>query len=470
MRIATFILVFMIVQQAFGQLSIDGEFRTRSVLEHGYKVPVKKSEAAILSVDQRSRLNLNYVNEWYSARLVFQDARVWGSDDAYNPTGIMGNTRSLGLHEAWVELKLKEKSSLKIGRQEWNYNNMRILSGRNWWTSGLSYDGLLYKMHDLENAWFIDLGLSYNNNGTPEGIVNNSDWTGEKLKTLNFINFKKNHNDIFTTSVFFSLAGRDFPDNGKFFATGTHGLILEYNTGSTGVFGLFSGYYQHGTDYKKGSDDNYRNILAYLLHGELGFRAPSEKWELAAGAEVISGHDYSKTETGYSNTRHSFDLLYGACFPFYGGNLNHYILQNSYKVGTKEGGYFDPFVRFNFKPGKKNTFEITLWSPRLITHVQAHNSVDPATGLPEGLEINPDGSTAYWKGNLGNYVDFNFTQRIHSDVVLRAGFSAGTISDIKNQMVFGYKDVANKQLYETGTNYLGWVMLIVKPGFLVVNK
>ena len=469
-RLIFFAFSFLLVQQAFGQFSIEGEFRTRSMLNHGYKVPVKESTDAVLSVDQRSRLNLNYANELYSARLVFQDARVWGSDDKYNPTGVMGNTGSFGIYEAWVELKLKEKSSLRIGRQEWNYNNMRLLSNRNWWTSGLSYDGLLYKMHDAENGWFIDMGLSYNNNGTLHGEVNNSDWTGEKLKTLNFLNFKKNHNNIFATSAFFSLAGRDFPGIDKFFATGTHGLILEYNRMNNGIFGFFSSYYQHGTDSKKGPDEDYRNISAYLLTGELGYRAPTKKWELAVGAEVISGHNFTQTDGEYANTRHSFDLLYGACFPFYGGNLNHFIIQDSYKTGTKGGGYFDPFVRLNLKPGKKNSLEITWWSPRLTTDVPAHNFIDPATSLPSGLETTPDGSTVYWKGNLGNYVDLNFTQRINSDVVLRTGFSVGMISDIKNQMVFGYKDVASKQLFEAGTNYVGWVMLIVKPNFLTVNN
>jgi hypothetical protein len=464
---------FLLFQQAFGQLSVDGEFRTRSILNHGYKVPVQASADAVLSVDQRSRLNLAYANQWYSARLVLQDARVWGSDDAYNPTGVMGNTGSFGIYEAWVELKLKGKSSLRIGRQEWEYNNMRILSFRNWWTSGLSYDGLLYKMHDLENGWFIDMGLSYNNNGTLHGEVNNSDWTGEKLKTLNFINFKKNHSNIFSTSVFFSLAGRDFPGTGKIFATGTHGLILDYNQNShaeAGIFGGISGYFQHGTDYKKGPDGDYRNISAYFITGEIGYRAPGKKWEFSAGSDLISGHDFTKTDEKYSNTKHSFDLLYGACFPFYGGSLNHFIQQDSYKTGTKGGGFLAPFLRFNFKPGKKNSLEITWWSPRLTTHVPAHNSIDKESGLPAGLETNPDGSPVYWKGPLGNYVDIGFMQRINPDVVLRTGFSVGSISDIKNQMVFGYEDVAGKQLFDKGVNYLGWVMLIVKPNFFTINK
>ena len=469
-KLAFIVFAIFFSQQAFSQFSIDGEFRTRSLLNHGYKVPVKASTDAVLSVDQRSRLYLNYANDSYSARLTLQDARVWGSDDAFNPTGLLGNTESFGIHEAWVELKLKEKSSLRIGRQEWNYNKMRVLSFRNWWTSGLSYDGLLYKMQDPENGWFIDMGLSYNNNGTLHGEVRNADWTGEKLKTLNFINFKKNHNNSVSVSAFFSLAGRDYPTSDKLFATGTHGLILDYNDGGSGIFGFLSGYYQHGTDSKKGPNGDYRNISAYLLTGEIGYQAPAKKWELAAGAELISGHDYSSTDTDYANTRHSFDLLYSARFPYYGGNLNHFIIQDSYKTGTKGGGYFDPFLRFSLKPGKKNTLAITWWSPFLITDVPAHNLIDPASGMPSGTETNSSGSTVYWKGNLGNYVDVGFTQRINPDVVLKTGFSVGSISDIKNQMVFGYENVANKQLFETGTNYLGWVMLIVKPNFLTVNN
>jgi hypothetical protein len=67
-------------------------------------------------------------------------------------------------------------------------------------------------------------------------------------------------------------------------------------------------------------------------------------------------------------------------------------------------------------------------------------------------------------------VDIGFMQRINPDVVLRTGFSVGSISDIKNQMVFGYEDVAGKQLFDKGVNYLGWVMLIVKPNFFTINK
>ncbi len=456
----TFLLISL---QVAAQFSIDGEFRTRSILNHGFKVPVKASTDAVFSVDQRSRLNLNYKNDWYTARLILQDARIWGSDDIYNPTGTLGNSAAFGIYEAWVELKLKEKSSLRIGRQQWNYNKMRILSFRNWWTTGLSYDGLLYKMYDPQNGWFIDMGLSYNNDGVQTGEATNSTWTGEKLKTLNFVNLKKNLNDKLSLTAFFSLSGRDYPEIDQFFATGTHGLIMDYNQSGSGVFGFLSGYYQHGTDKIKRPDGDYRNISAYLLTGELGYRAPSKKWELAAGAELISGN--SNTESDYLNTKRSFDLLYSARFPYYGGNLTHFVVQDSYKTGTRGGGYFDPFLRFSFKPGKKNSLAVTWWSPFLTTEILAHTSIDPASGKPSGIETDGNGENVYWKGNLGNYIDFNFTQRVNPDVVLKTGLSFGGVSDIKNQMVYGYKNPAQKELFELGTNYMGWIMLIVKPNF-----
>ncbi len=468
-RLFLFISGLLLAGQVTAQLSVDGEFRSRSMLDHGYIVPVKAETNAVLSFDQRSRLSLNYKNERYSARMSLQDARVWGSDDLLNKTGVMGNSTSFGIYEAWVELRLKEKSSLRIGRQEWNYNNMRLLSFRNWWTSALSYDGLLYKMHDPENGWFIDMGLSYNNDGNPIGLVDNSSWTGEKIKTLNFLNFKKNLHDKYTISAVFMLSGKDLPAEDKLLLTGTHGVAFNYNTGpapEAGLFGFLSGYYQHGTDSKTGAGDDYRGISAYLLTGELGYRAPAKKWEVAAGAEVISGHDYKNTSPEYRDTRHSFDLHYGARFPYYGGYMNHFILQDSYKIGTKGGGYIDPYIRMNFKPGEKSTLELTWYSPLLSTHVPAHNSIDQDTGLPGETETDDQGNTVFWKGSLGNYIDLGYTRRIHSDVVVKTGFSLGEVSEIKNQMIYGYRDGTDAELYEMGINYFGWVMLIVTPEFL----
>ncbi len=457
---------------AQAQLNFDGEFRTRSILNHGYKVPVKAGSEAVLSVDQRSRIIMNYNTSTYRTRFTLQDARVWGGDDVFNPSGIMGNTASLGIYEAWVELKMKEKSRLRIGRQEWNYHDMRLLAWRNWWTSGHSYDGLLYTMHDHGTGWFIDMGLSYNNNGNRIGEVNPASWTGEKLKTLNFLIFKKSFSPRLALSAAFLVSGRDLPGNDDLLLTGTHGLVLDYNKGAgagAGVFGHFEGYYQHGKDTRELASGDFRNISAYLLTGELGYRAPQKKWEIAGGAEIISGHDYTNTDAGYLETRHSFDLLYGARFVHYGGYMNHFTMQESPRGGTKGGGYIDPYLRFGFKPGKKSAVDLTWYSPFLSTPVPAHLSIHPETGKPVGTETDEQGNTVYWEGSLGSYLDIGYTRRINPDIVVKAGWSLGSVSDLKNQMVYGYEDAGQSELHEMGTNYFGWVMLIVKPRFFTTE-
>ena len=463
------ILLLNISSVAYSQFTVNGEFRTRGIADHGYKIPVLKNTRGQFGFDQRSRLILNYKNNKYTTRFTLQDTRIWGSDDMFNKTGVEGNSYSFGVYEAWIDINFTNNSSLRIGRQEWNYDDMRLLSWRNWWTSALSYDGILYQYQQKDNGFFIDLGGSYNNNGSRMGTINNSLWEPEKLKTVNFLNIKKIMGEKITASAMFTLSGKEDPDNKKLVATGTHGINFNYNTGAAsggGLFGNFSFYYQHGNDLKRGSDGSYMNISAYMLSSELGYRTWQKKLAASVGMELISGRDYSNTSTEYNNTRHTFDLLYSGRFPYYGGNINHFIVQDSYRTGTKGGGYFDPYFKVNYKLNKKNIIDLTYFMPVLSTNVKAHTGIDQDTKKPVGAEIDHEGNPVYWKGNLGSYFDLGFTHKFDNEIILKTGFSYALPSDIKNQMVYGYADGNSRQLHELGNNYFGWMMLIVKPKFL----
>ena len=451
----------------FAQFTVDGEFRSRFAMDHGYKLPVKAESDAVFSFDQRSRLILGYANDKLSSRITLQDARVWGSDDLVNKTGVEGNSNSFGIYEAWVELRISSSSSVRIGRQEWNYDDMRILSYRNWWASGLSYDGILYKMHKKESGWFVDAGVSYNNDGTRTGMVDNSSWNYDKLKTMNFVNIKKVFNDKLSASLMFTLSGKEAIDNNVVLGTGTHGINIKYNKGNVkqnGLFAFASAYYQHGTDAARGSEGARKSISAYLVTAELGLRTLEKKMEVSVGMELISGQDYSKDDEAYNNTRHTFDLMYSARFPYYGGHMNHFLVQDNYKIGTKGGGYFDHYVKVNYKLSNKSILDFAFFAPMLTTKVIAHSGFDPVTKKPIA-ELDDNGDPVYWEGSLGNYLDMGFTQKFSKEIILKAGFSYGIISDIKNQMVYGYKDAASKELYDPGQNYFFYTMLIVKPSF-----
>jgi len=466
-RLFRTLLLIVIASKAYAQLTVNGEFRTRSILNHGYKMPVMENANPILSIDQRSRLSFNYTSKLYDTRLTLQNAHIWGGDDMYNATGTEGNSYALGVYEAWVNLKVGSHSYLKVGRQEWNYDDMRILSWRNWWTSGTSYDGLLYQLRDTAHAFDLDLGLSYNNNGTYTGAL--TEWDISKIKSYDFLHMNKKLGANTTVAIMVSLTTKiDTSANEKQRGIWTDGLFINHNVGKTakgGFFAMVSAYYQHGTDTKKGPNGENRNISAYLFAAQAGYRLPNKKLEASLGAELISGEDYSESDSDYYNTKHTFDLLYGGRFPYYGGNMNHFLVQDSYSVGTKGGGYFDPYIKLSYKLNKKNIVNTTAFFPMLSTKVKAHTSIDRTSGKPSGLETDANGGQIYWTGSLGNYFDIDFTHKFNKDVILKTGFSYGLVSDTKNQMAFGYADVTNKTLNDLGNQYFGWVMLIVKPTF-----
>ncbi len=450
------------------QLTLSGEFRVRSLLDNGFMTPAREGDDMEFSTDQRTRLNLRYDTEKYTTKIVFQDARIWGSDDLVSKVGTWGSSSSFGLHEAWLDIRLSKGANVKIGRQEWNYDNMRVLSYRNWITSALSYDGVLLQTRNSDKSLSLDIGLSYNNNGRPTGIANNADWQVDKQKTMNFVYLKKSITKSSYVSLLASLSGKVDTTNMAVLGTGTHGVVAVYNKGKfaeDGLFGVFEGYYQHGTDIVRGSDEEYRSIQAYLLNAEVGLRALSKRLEVSVGTEVLSGRDYSNTDADYKNTRHSFDLQYGMRFPAYGGNMNHFIVQDSYLLGTKGGGYIDPYLKVKYKVNKKSTIAATAFNPILSTKVRAHNSINPTTNKPSGAEVDVNGLPVYWEGSLGQYVDVNFTHKFNKEIVLKVGVSYANVSDIKNQMVFGYRDAAEKKLHKLGANYFGWVVLSVRPTF-----
>jgi hypothetical protein len=458
LTISTLLILFTFSINA--QLIIDGQFRTRFKALHGYKTPVKPETDASYSFDQRSRISFNYTNDKYSTKFTLQDARVWGSDDIINSTGVEGNSYSFGIYEAWFDLKIKNNNRLRVGRQEWNYNDMRILSWRNWWSSGLSYDGLLYMMHNKDAGLFLDIGLSYNNDGSINGGP--GEWYQDpyRLRTMNFINLEKKFNDKLSTALMFSLSGKQDTATGRtnnLIATGTHGIYLNYNLGkksTNGLFGKFSAYYQHGSDMARISDNStYKNISAYLINAELGYRTMDKKLEISAGIEMLSGSDAVDTTESYNNIQHSFNLQNSARFPYYGGNINQFLISDHSKVGTKGGGLIDPYFKINYKPTKKSTVCLSIWVPSLATNVYKEND--------------DNGNPLYYDKKLGTNIDLHIIYKFNKEIIWKSGISYAAISDTKNHMIFGYDSSASdpKTLYETASNYLIWTMLIIKPKF-----
>lgn len=444
------IIVLLLVVFAFSsinaQLIIDGEYRSRFQAMHGQKTPALANTDAVFGFDQRSRINMNFKSEKFDTRFSLQDARVWGDNDIYNSTGIIGKSDALDVYEAWFKVYIGDNSNLTLGRQAWNYNDFRVLSTRNWWTTGLSYDGLLYQYKAGKTT--LDFGLSYNADGVNNGAFVNS--YPDRIKMLNFINLNYKLNDNSYFAVMGSMAGKQDVSraNDPLLVKGTHGIIFKLNQGKKSTDGIVAGlsaYYQHGTSNSRVADlSTYKKVSSYLVAGEIGIKMMNKKLEFLAGTEYISGRDYSNTDAAYMDIDHTFDMMYSGRFNYYGGRMLPFINQTSDKVGTKSGGYADPFVKFNIMPKPGRIINISAFMPMLTTSVTK--------------EVDDNGDNVYYDAALGTYVDLNYTHKFAKNIIFMIGGSYGMPSATKIHMVFNGEP-------DMGQNFFCYTMLVIKPKF-----
>ena len=162
--------------QAWTQLSITGQLRTRTELRNGYGTLETIGNKPAFLTSQRTRLTVGYQTGRVIFQTSLQDVRVWGAD-ASSISNADGSR--LGVHEAWAEIILanaKDSSfsksavdyfSVKIGRQELVYDDQRLLGNLDWLQQGRRHDAIVFKL--LHKGWQADLGAAFNQNTDAAG-------------------------------------------------------------------------------------------------------------------------------------------------------------------------------------------------------------------------------------------------------------------------------------------------------------
>lgn len=131
------------------QLSLQGQIRTRTEVRDGVGNLPKLGSRPAAFTSQRTALSFGYKWDRLTFGLNLRDVRVWGQDAASinNADGT-----KLFLHEAWAEIMLANKAdttfkfrafdnlSLKIGRQELIYDDVRLLGNLDWLQQGRRFD------------------------------------------------------------------------------------------------------------------------------------------------------------------------------------------------------------------------------------------------------------------------------------------------------------------------------------------
>jgi len=413
---------------ASGQLELSAEFRPRFELNFGHGQVPRTGQIPTTFVSQRTRFNVKHQSN--SADLFFslQDVRVWGDDNLASRISSQMNSSGVGIFQAWMGFGLGQKDYLRIGRQEFSYDDQRLLSGRNWPQYGQTYDAILWR--HTNRRWTVDVALSYNNDATKlgSGFGNNHflvDPIENRIRTLNFLYAKRQFGAKSYLSGLAILSGyqKDKQSNVIYMMATLGGHL----NSQTRLFDLKANYYVQRGKSQKGKD-----MQSFFATAEARWK--QGRLKPGFGFDVVSGNDATNNSQDYAEREHSFDLLYGIRYLRY-GRLNQYILPSS----TAGGGWVDFYPALTFETGKHGTFTAEWFFFSLHQPVR-----------------NPLNNGQILKGSLGNEINLIWSHNLRSDLNLNVGFARYQANDT-------YALVKGLQPEQLAAPYYGWVMLTFKP-------
>lgn len=414
--------------EAQAQLEISAEFRPRFELNYGFGHTPVITQIPTAYVSQRTRLNFSHNGPTADFYLSLQDVRIWGDDNLANHTSSLMNTASLGIHQAWAGFRLHSKHYLRIGRQEFSYDDERLLAARKWPQYGQTYDALLYRCS--KNKWQIDLALSYNNDASEQGsgFGNNYflvDPIENRIRTLNFLYLKRNlgKNAYVSGLAIFSGYQKERQSNTIYMMATLGGHFSKQKR-----FSDFKANYY----IQRGKSQKGKNMNSYFFSAAAHWK--QARLQPGIGIDLLSGNDARKNEPEYTSREHSFDLLYGLRFSRY-GRLNQYVLPSS----TLGGGWIDVYPSVSRQTRKYGTFTAEWHFFRL------HRPV-----------VNPLIENDILEGSLGSEIDLIWQYNLKTNLNFFAGFAWYMANN-----TFAYvKGIEPDKLAKP---YYGWLMLTYKP-------
>tara|TARA_R110000868_G_scaffold29420_2_gene109321 strand:- start:6532 stop:7815 length:1284 start_codon:yes stop_codon:yes gene_type:complete len=407
------------------QFTLDGEFRPRTELRHGFGSLIADDADPGFGVSTRLRLNAGYTMEAYTFYVSLQDVMVWGENRQLLPDD---ENNSFAVFEAWADINLGNGFSTKLGRQTLDYDDQRILGSVGWTQQGRNHDAAILKY--AKEKFQMDLGLAYSQDyDNPSGFQSVGtayNTTGFfSYKTMQYLYLKENWKNIGASLLILNNGFQNFGTDGttpdgisNLQTLGTH---LNFKKGSFDT--AVNAYIQTGE--RQGAIDV---ADAYLLGMDFNYAA-SAKVNLGAGMEIISGNDattINKTE---------------AFFPLYGTNHKFNGFMDYFYVGNHANsvGLLDVHISANFKLGKKTS---------LLTKA-LHFS---------GEQVLPSG-----KKSLGTELDLVFSQAFNG-FSLQLGYSQMFAAD----GMYELKGITN-DASDNSQNW-AWAMLVIKPSFLNTSK
>lgn len=399
-------------------VTIDAEFRPRTEMRDGFKIPNVQGKDPGVFTSQRTRLGLTYTSGLLNAQLTLQDARVFGQ------FATSATDATTGLYEGWAELLLAPGGSLKVGRQTLKYDDGRLLSAPTWSTAGTTHDLALLKFN--LNDWQLHAGLAFNNSSeiSSEAIYANTVkyrslayvWlTKEVIKGLNVSAIVLDEGLQDTVGV--GTAYQQIKMNRAL----TYGGNLKYQWGSQ-LNVLGTAYFQSGTNSKGKAMSG--SLLAFKAE-----YVPLSMLSANLGVDFLSGDDHA-TDQKQTN----FKKLYGSDHV-----LNGYM---DYWDAPLDQGLVDVYGGLNPKLGKS-------WNAEATYHM-----------------FKTDKALSNGNKALGSELDLILNGKLNAQAQLQMGWCCYFKND--NTLL------AKKMSAGSKVNFPQWayVMLTIKPTFFttLINK
>lgn len=425
LKLAIVLSLFFVSMNVMAQFSMNGEIRPRGEYRHGFKTLATTNQESAAFIDQRSRMNLNFLNENYRVKISIQDIRVWGSQPQ-----LVSKDGLTSLHEGWGEIFLKPNYSLKLGRQEISYDDQRIFGSVGWAQQARSHDAAILKFKG--DGYSAHIGAAYNqdkvalsgqlaSNGTYKSfqyLWYNRSISNVKASVLLLNNGKQ----VFITDSTGNITG------GRDNYSQTMGGRLEFNSGNAIIH--LAGYLQRGED----ADVLNTEIEAYNFKID-GTLPLSDNFKATAGLEMLSGN----SELTSNDKNFAFNPFYGTNHKF-NGHMDYFFVGNH----INNVGLNDYFLRGVYKKGSY-TFAAD------VHYFQSNADVR------DDAEFVKTGKTTAADNHLGTELDMSLAYAVSKGVSMMVGYSYLEPTETLTYLKGG--DINER-------NDWAWLMIVFKPSFI----
>jgi hypothetical protein len=445
------LLICLGLTELHAQVTFTAQLRTRSELRDGQGTLSASDAPPAFFTSQRTRVNLGYSAHRLKIHTSIQDVRVWGQEASSINRITTDAFDGLMLHEGWAEFNLVDTGhvvknfSLKIGRQELVYDDVRLLGNLDWLQQARRHDAALLKFE--HNGWTAHAGAAFNQNaerksgtmynGVPVGYSAGTNGMTSLYKSMQFVYLGRKlrfgnasilaFKDDFSR---FSFASTDSLKstpiyNNKVWSRFTAGGNL-FGTAYKNLTFALSAFYQGGA-YREGTE-----LDEYLLSASFMYAATS-KLSIGPGVDITSGNN----GTDPSKRFQRFDPLYGTPHKFWGYMDYFYVAD-----GFGPHGLVNYYLKSKFK-AKEN----------MMVTADIHRFV-----LPESI---PSETGSQMTRALGTEVDivlnYGLTKIINMECGFSAMFSTETMASAR------VKNVSEADKVSTW----GYFMISIKPETLL---